>query len=109
MCHPIRSFVSDEALDPGQQHRPAFVGRKERAESEIQESRGLIEKLQHDREQVNAETAELVAQKQSQDGEVSSREEGLREQRRRLTELQEKRSAQFTDGRYTCPISCADV
>jgi len=71
----------------------SFVGRKERAESEIQESRGLIEKLQHDREQVNAETADLVAQKQSQDGDVASREEGLREQRRRLTGLQEQRGA----------------
>ena len=69
----------------------SFVGRKERAESEIQESRGLIEKLQHDREQVNAETADLVAQKQSQDADVASREEGLREQRRRLTGLQEQR------------------
>ncbi len=35
----------------------SFVGRKEQAESEIIESRGLIEKLQHDREQVNAQTA----------------------------------------------------
>ncbi len=71
----------------------SFVGRKEQAESEIVESRGLIEKLQHDREQVNAQTAELVAQKQAQDEDVASREEGLREQRRRLTELQEKRGA----------------
>ena len=71
----------------------SFVGRKEHAESEIIESHGLIEKLQHDREQVNAQTAELVAQKQAQDEDVAGREEGLREQRHRLTELQEKRSA----------------
>ena len=38
----------------------SFVGRKEQAESEIQESRGEIERLQHDREQVNAQTAELA-------------------------------------------------
>jgi chromosome segregation protein len=69
------------------------VVRKEQAESEIQESRGLIEKLQHDREQVNAQAAELVAQKQSQDAEVASREEALREQRRGLTERQERRGA----------------
>jgi chromosome segregation protein len=69
----------------------SFVGRKEQAELEIQESRGLIEKLQHDREQVNAQAGELVAQKQSQDAEVASRDEGLREQRRRLTEQQEQR------------------
>ncbi len=71
----------------------SFVVRKEQAESEIQESRGLIEKLQHDREQVNAQAAELVAQKQSQDAEVAAREEALREQRRCLTERQERRGA----------------
>jgi len=80
-----------QVIDQRRGELSSFVGRKERAESEIQESRGLIEKLQHDREQVNAETAELVAQKQSQDGEVASREEALREQRRRLTGLQEHR------------------
>jgi chromosome segregation protein len=71
----------------------SFVGRKEQAESEIQESRGLIESLQHDREQVNAQTAELVAQEQSQEAEVATRDEGLREQRRRLTGFQEQRGA----------------
>ncbi len=71
----------------------SFVGRKEQAESEIQESRGLIEKLQHDREQVNALAGELVARKQSQDAEVASRDEGLREQRRRLAEQQDQRGA----------------
>jgi chromosome segregation protein len=71
----------------------SFVGRKEQAESEIQESRGLIEKLQHDREQVNAQAGELVAQKQSQDAEVDSRDEALREQRRRLAGQQEQRGA----------------
>ena len=71
----------------------SFVVRKEQAESEIQESRGLIERLHYDREQVNAQTAELVGQKQSQDAEVTSREETLREQRRHLTEQQERRGA----------------
>jgi chromosome segregation protein len=80
-----------QVIDQRRGELSSFVGRKEKAESEIQESRGLIEKLQHDREVVNAETADLVAQKQSQDGEVASREEGLREQRRRLTALQEQR------------------
>ena len=82
-----------QVIDQRRGELSSFVGRKERAESEIQESQGLIEKLQHDREQVNVETAELAAQKQSQDGEVASREEGLREQRRRLTGLQDQRGA----------------
>jgi chromosome segregation protein len=82
-----------QVIDQRRGELSSFVGRKEQAESEIVESRGLIEKLQHDREQVNAQTAELVSQKQTQDDDVASREEGLREQRRRLTELQEKRGA----------------
>jgi chromosome segregation protein len=69
----------------------SFVSRKERAESEIQESRIQIERLQHEREQVNNQTADLISRKQGQEAEVSSREEALREQRRLLTELQEKR------------------
>lgn len=69
----------------------SFVTRKEQAESEIQDSRAHIEKLQHEREQVNAQTAELLAQKQSQETEISTREDGLREQRRLLTDLQQQR------------------
>ena len=71
----------------------SFLNRKEQAESEIQDSRAKIEKLQHDREQVNAQTAELLAQKQAQDADISTREEGLREQRRRLTDWQQQRGA----------------
>ena len=71
----------------------SFVSRKEQSESEIQDSRGQIEKLRHDREQVNAQTAELVAQEQSQQTDITTREEALREQRRRLAEIQEARSA----------------
>ena len=35
----------------------------------------------------------MLAQKQTQEADVAAREEGLREQRRRLTELQEQRGA----------------
>jgi Chromosome segregation ATPases len=71
----------------------SFVTRKEQAESEIQDSRVQIERLQHDREQVNAQTAELLAQKQSQETDVNNREEGLREQRRFLADIQQKRGS----------------
>ena len=71
----------------------SFVGRKERAEAEIEVWRRLMEVLRHDREQVNTETGELVARKQTQEAEVATREEGLREQRRRLTTLQDQRGA----------------
>jgi chromosome segregation protein len=82
-----------QAIEARRGEMSSFVGRKEQAESEIQESRGLIEKLQHDREQVNAQAGELAAHKQSQDAEVALRDGGLREQRQRLAERQERRGA----------------
>jgi chromosome segregation protein len=71
----------------------AVLGRKSQAESEIQDSRGRIERLQHERDQVNAQTAELMGRKQGQEGEIVAREESLRTQRRTLTETQERRGA----------------
>jgi chromosome segregation protein len=71
----------------------SFIGRKEQAESEIQDSRSQIGRLQHEREQVNTQTAELLARKQSQEGDVVAREENLSGQRRQLTQLQEQRGA----------------
>ena len=72
---------------------PSFIARKEQAQTEIQESRAQIERLQHEREQVSAQTAELIGRKNSQDGEISARDENLRSQRSRLTELQNQRGA----------------
>jgi chromosome segregation protein len=69
------------------------ITRKEQAESEIQDARARIEALHHEREQVNGQTAGLLGQKQGQEADISAREESLREQRRSLTELQEKRGA----------------
>ncbi len=69
----------------------SFVGRREQAGAEIQESRVLIERLRHDREQLNAQTAEQLAHKQTQEDAIASREDALREQRRSLAELQQQR------------------
>ena len=69
----------------------SFVTRKEQAESEIRDSRSQIERLSHEREQVNAQTAELLSQKQAQETDIASRDENLRSQRSRLTELQNQR------------------
>jgi chromosome segregation protein len=69
------------------------VTRKEQAESENVESRSQIGKISHEREQVNAQAAELLGRKTSQETEVSSREESLRLQRGHLTELQNQRGA----------------
>jgi chromosome segregation protein len=74
-----------------------FVSRKEQAESEIIDSQAKIEKLQHEREQVSAQTAELVGLKNTQEGEISQRDETLRMQRSRLTEIQNQRGALDVD------------
>ena len=71
----------------------SFVGRKQQAETEIQDSRVQIDRLQHDREQVNSQTAQFIAQKQTQEADISNHEETLREHRHSLTELQERRSS----------------
>ena len=70
-----------------------FVSRKEQAESEIQDSQTKIEKLQHEREQVSAQTAETIGLKNAQEGEIAQRDESLRSQRNRLTEIQNQRGA----------------
>ncbi|MGO8764169.1 MAG: chromosome segregation protein SMC [Limisphaerales bacterium] len=71
----------------------AVIARKEQAESEILESRSQIERVSHEREQANAQAAELAGQKDSQEVEVASREENLRSRRARLTDWQSRRGA----------------
>jgi len=94
-----RHALDERARELGQiiEQRRADIGglvnRKAQAEAEIADSRRGIARLATDREQVNAHAAELVARKQTQDADVASREESLREERRRLTQLQEQRGA----------------
>jgi chromosome segregation protein len=71
----------------------AFVSRKQTADTEIQQSRGEIERLDHLRAQVNAQAAELFGRKQAQESDVDGREENLREQRRSLSSLGDQRGA----------------
>jgi chromosome segregation protein len=71
----------------------SFIARKAQAESEIADSQNKIARLAHEREQVNTQAAELHSRKQSQEADVTARDESLREQRRRLTQMQEQRSS----------------
>ena len=71
----------------------SFVTRKEQAELEIQDSQAKIDQLVHEREQVSARTAETIGQKNSQEAEITQRDETLRSQRSRLTEIQNARGA----------------
>jgi chromosome segregation protein len=82
-----------QAVEQRRAEVSSFISRKEQAESEIQDSQAQIGRLQHEREQVNAQTAELLARKQSQEADVTTREDNLRGQRSRLTQLQEQRGA----------------
>jgi chromosome segregation protein len=71
----------------------AILDRKAQFETEIVESEQQRERLQHEREVVNRQTAALLSQKSELEGEISSREDVLRELRRRLSELQQQRGA----------------
>ena len=71
----------------------SFLQRKSQFETEIEESRRQIERLAHEREIVNAQAAEWVSQKDAQEADVTTREDGLRGERRRLTDLQQQRGA----------------
>ena len=71
----------------------SFLQRKAQADSEIAESQAKIEALQHERDQVNAQAAELSTQREAQDADIALREEDLRGQRKRLTDLQQTRSS----------------
>ncbi len=82
-----------QAIEQRRGECSAFVTRKAQAESEIQDSRSRIERLSHEREQVNAQAAELLSQKQAQETGIGSRDENLRGQRNRLTEFQNQRGA----------------
>ena len=69
-----------------------FGARKIQYESEIEESRRHIIDLQTERERVNVHAAELVGEKQQQEGVVATSEEQLRDRRRLLTDCQHQRS-----------------
>ena len=70
-----------------------FATRKTQWEAEIVDSRHQTEQLQHEREVVNAQTAELLSHKEAQESEIAAREEDLRGQRRHLAEMQQQRGA----------------
>jgi chromosome segregation protein len=69
----------------------AFATRKTQWETEIDDSRRQIDRLHHERKRVSDHVAALVADKEGQESEIGSREETLRDQRRRLTEIQQQR------------------
>ncbi len=69
----------------------SFANRKAHWQNEIEESRRHIGRVQHERELANAYTAELQGQRDSVQQDVQSREDGVREERRRLADFQQQR------------------
>ncbi|MDB6054098.1 MAG: chromosome segregation protein [Verrucomicrobiales bacterium] len=71
----------------------SFLARKSQAENEINEAQQKIASLQSERDQVNAQTAEWLGSKSTQEREIAGKEEDLRGQRRRHQEVQQVRGS----------------
>ena len=71
----------------------AFFQRKGEAEQAIGESKREIERLQHEREQVNAHTAELVSQREGLMAGIGEREETIRGLRARQNAIQQEQNS----------------
>ncbi len=82
-----------QAVEERQRELNDAIQRKSRAETEINESKVRLDALDQERALVSRQVADSVAQRETQAGEIAAREEVLRNLRRQLTELQEKRSA----------------
>jgi chromosome segregation protein len=70
-----------------------FGQRKVQYETETEESRRKIIDLQNEREQVNTGTAQVVSQKDVLEADIAGREDGLRQERQRLADLQQQRGS----------------
>jgi len=80
-----------QLVDQRRHDMASVLTRREQAELEIQESRAQAERLEHERELVSQQTAELMGRQQAQQLEITQREEQLRVQRRRLSDIQAQR------------------
>ncbi len=90
---PLESRITELAHLAEQRRNEirAFIDRKAQADRENIQSRHAIEALQQQREQVNNQVADLIANKDTQEEQIGTAEEALREQRRCLTEYQQQR------------------
>jgi chromosome segregation protein len=90
---PLENRISELTQLAEQRKREiaTVIERKGQADREIVESRGRIEALQHEREQVSTQTADLLGERDAQAANISGREETLRERRRRLEQCQQQR------------------
>jgi chromosome segregation protein len=92
-AHQHRLHELAQLADQRRAEIAAFLERRAQLESEMAESRAKTESLQHDRDQVNLQTADLVQQKQVLETDVDTRESTLRDHRKRHSDLQQHRGA----------------
>jgi len=71
----------------------SFSDRATKAETEVAQARQKIDSLRHERDQVSEKQNGLTTQRAAQEGDLQMREEGLKENRRKLETNQERRSA----------------
>ena len=92
---PLQQRIGEliHLADQRRQELGVFAQRKVQWETEIEESRRYIDKVQHEREFVNARTAESQGQRDAVEQQLQARENGLREERKRLGDLQTQRGA----------------
>lgn len=92
---PLEQRIRELAhlVEQRRQEIAQVLDRRGQAQMEIEDSRGRIGAVQHERDQLGLRTADLLAQRDAQAGAIATREEALRNSRRRLTEQQELRSA----------------
>lgn len=89
----LRTAELSQSLERIRAEMSTFVTRRGQYQHEIDESQQRIGTLQHQREQINFELASLGGQKDVIAGDLVGREEALRGQRRRSTELQQQRGS----------------
>ncbi|HEX7862596.1 MAG TPA: chromosome segregation protein SMC [Verrucomicrobiae bacterium] len=87
--HRIREL--EQLVAARRNEMASFVSRREQFQAEIESAKQKIESLQHEREQVNEQISNLESQKDEQETEILTREENLKDQRRRLGEIQTRR------------------
>lgn len=90
---PLEQRLRELRETADQRHRDlaAAMQRKARAETEINESKMRLEGLSQERAVAGRKSADLWTARETQTGELATREELLRDRRRELTELQEQR------------------
>jgi chromosome segregation protein len=103
---PLEQRVREltQLLDRRRADIGGFLQRKGQAEAEIRESRQLIEGLEHQREQLSQHTATVIGQRDAVESDVTSRDEALREDRRHLNELQERRASHEVEIAQKCML-----